>query len=64
MSFLPPMRSRSVFQLFPYGGLESMKSNSRVGKASLESVECSGPPTMLSAASPSPFSRKSALQMA
>ena len=58
------MRSRSVFQLFPYGGLESMKSNSRVGKASLESVEYSGPPLMLSAASPYPFSRRSALQMA
>ena len=32
-----------------------MKSNSRPGKASAESVECSGPPTMLSAASPSPL---------
>ena len=37
-------------------------SNSRDGKASLDSVECSGPPTMLSAASPSPFSSRSALQ--
>ena len=25
---LPPIRSRSVFQLFPYGGFDSMKSNS------------------------------------
>ena len=30
-----------------------MKSNSRDGKASLDSVECSEPPTMLSAASSS-----------
>ena len=58
------MRSRSVFQLLPYVGLESMKSNSRDGNASLDSVECSGPPTMLSAASPSLFNRRSALQMA
>ena len=41
-----------------------MKSNSREGNASFESVECSGPPTMLSAASPSPLSSRSALQMA
>ena len=41
-----------------------MKSNSRPGLASLDRVECSGPPTMLSAASPSPFSSRSALQMA
>ena len=46
-SFLPPMRSRSVFQLLPYGGLESMKSNSMAGKASEESVE---PYLMFSAA--------------
>ena len=32
--------------------------------ASFASVECSGSPTMLSAASPSPFSRRSALRMA
>ena len=38
-----------------------MKSNSRDGKASFESVEYSGPPTMLSAASPSPLSSRSAL---
>lgn len=41
-----------------------MKSNDRVGKASLERVEWAEPPTMLSAASPSPFSIRSALQMA
>ncbi len=35
MSLLPPMRSRSVFQLLPYGGFESMKSNSRAGEAVL-----------------------------
>ena len=41
-----------------------MKSNSRLGKASFDRVECSGPPTMLSAAAPSPLSSRSALQMA
>ncbi|KAF5048261.1 hypothetical protein DSECCO2_451980 [anaerobic digester metagenome] len=60
----PPIRSRSPFQLLPYGGFESMKSNSRDGNASFESVEYSGPPTMLSAASPSPFRRRSAFAMA
>ncbi len=64
MPSLPPIRSRSLFQLLPYGGLLSMKSNSRDGKASFESVECAGPPMMLSAASPSPLRRRSALQMA
>jgi hypothetical protein len=61
---LPPRRSRSLFQLLPYGGFESMKSNSRAGNASFASVECSGPPMMLSAASPSPLRSRSALQMA
>ncbi len=60
---LPPIASRSFFQLFPYGGLESMKSNSRAGKASCESVDHSAPPTTWSAFSPSPFSSMSALQM-
>ena len=41
-----------------------MKSNSRDGNASFDSVECCGPPTILSAASPSPFSNRSALQIA
>jgi hypothetical protein len=64
MPSFPPIRSRSLFQLLPYGGFDSMKSNSRDRKASFESVEYAGPPTMLSAASPSPFSSKSALQIA
>ena len=61
---LPPIRSRSVFQLLPYGGLLSMKSKVWVPNASLESVECCGPPTMLASASFSPLNRRSALQMA
>ena len=49
MLSLPPMRSRSVFQLLPYGGLESMKSNSIEGKPSLDKRRASLPPMMLSA---------------
>ena len=61
MPDLPPMRSRSVFHDLPYGGLESMKSNSRAGKASAERVE---PNWRLSASTPSPFRMRSALLMA
>ena len=57
----PPIRSRSVFQLFPYGGFESMKSNSRVGNASWDRVEAW---TKFSASSPSPLSSRSALLIA
>ena len=39
MCALPPMRSRSPFQLLPQGGVESMKSNPCAGKASAASVE-------------------------
>ena len=41
-----------------------MKSNSFEWNWSAESVDLSEPPTMFSAASPSPFNSKSALQMA
>ena len=56
-----PGRSSNSFRRADW---RAMKSNSRDGKASLDRVECSGPPTMLSAASPSPSSSRSALQMA
>ena len=60
--FLPvAILSASVFQLFPYGGLASMKSKVRVACWSEESVE---PKAICSASSPSPLSIMSALAMA
>jgi len=51
ISPLPPMRSRSVFQLCRKADLKH-EIKSPGAEASADKVECSGPPTMLSAHHP------------
>ena len=64
MRSLPPIRSSFAFQLRPCGGLESMKSNRCIGKASSDRVERIVPPTIVQAVSCSPPSSIPAFHVA